>query len=82
MHATGILSGLRNSGGGKGKIISGNSVAGAKTAMLHNDGRVRTRAQAAVHASDGHAQSLIITGNLTVDLDAKTANVGASRLDL
>jgi DNA-binding winged helix-turn-helix (wHTH) protein len=63
-------------------IVSGNTVADAKIAMLHKDGSVGARTQAAVRTPNGLAQSFITTGNLTVDLDAKTVDVCGSRLDL
>lgn len=63
-------------------IVSRNTVADAKIAMLHKDGSVDADTEAAVRASNGHAQSFITTGNLTVDLEAKTVDVCGSRLDL
>jgi two-component system cell cycle response regulator CtrA len=40
------------------------------------------RIQAIVRRSKGHAQSLIVIGNLVVDLDEKSAAVGGARLHL
>jgi two-component system cell cycle response regulator CtrA len=51
------------------------------TKPFHKDELV-ARIQAIVRRSKGHAQSVINTGDLTVDLDQKTVHVGGARVHL
>ena len=51
------------------------------TKPFHKDELV-ARIHAIVRRSKGHAQSIIITGELTVNLDAKTVEVGGQRVHL
>jgi two-component system cell cycle response regulator CtrA len=51
------------------------------TKPFHKDELV-ARIHAIVRRSKGHAQSVINTGNLTVNLDAKTVEVGGQRVHL
>jgi two-component system cell cycle response regulator CtrA len=74
-------------------ILSGNAVVEAKVKALgfgaddymtkpfHKDELV-ARIQAVVRRSKGHSQSIITTGKLTVNLDAKTVEVDGSRVHL
>src|SRR5712675_3317874 len=74
-------------------ILSGNAIVEAKVKALgfgaddymtkpfHKDELV-ARIQAIVRRSKGHALSVINTGDLTVDLDQKTATVGGARVHL
>ena len=74
-------------------ILSGNAIVEAKVRALgfgaddymtkpfHKDELV-ARIQAVVRRSKGHSQSVITTGKLTVNLDAKTAEVDAQRVHL
>jgi two-component system cell cycle response regulator CtrA len=74
-------------------ILSGNAIVEAKVKALgfgaddymtkpfHKDELV-ARIQAVVRRSKGHSQSVITTGKLTVNLDAKTAEVNGSRVHL
>src|ERR1700729_1437510 len=74
-------------------ILSGNAIVEAKVKALgfgaddymtkpfHKDELV-ARIQAVVRRSKGHSQSVIITGKLTVNLDAKTVEVDGSRVHL
>src|SRR5579871_3581306 len=74
-------------------ILSGNAVVEAKVKALgfgaddymtkpfHKDELV-ARIQAVVRRSKGHSQSVITTGKLTVNLDAKTVEVDGSRVHL
>ena len=51
------------------------------TKPFHKDELV-ARIQAIVRRSKGHAQSVIVTGDLTVNLDQKTVEVGGTRVHL
>jgi two-component system cell cycle response regulator CtrA len=51
------------------------------TKPFHKDELV-ARIQAVVRRSKGHSQSVITTGKLTVNLDAKTVDVDGSRVHL
>ncbi len=51
------------------------------TKPFHKDELV-ARLHASVRRSKGHSQSVITTGNLTVNLDAKTVEVGGQRVHL
>jgi two-component system cell cycle response regulator CtrA len=51
------------------------------TKPFHKDELV-ARIHAVVRRSKGHAQSVINTGDITVNLDAKTVEVGGSRVHL
>jgi two-component system cell cycle response regulator CtrA len=51
------------------------------TKPFHKDELV-ARIHAIVRRSKGHSQSVITTGNLTVNLDAKTVEVGGQRVHL
>jgi two-component system cell cycle response regulator CtrA len=51
------------------------------TKPFHKDELV-ARIHAIVRRSKGHSQSIITTGNLTVNLDAKTVEVGGQRVHL
>src|SRR5436853_2881756 len=51
------------------------------TKPFHKDEMV-ARIHAIVRRSKGHAQSIIVTGDLVVDLDAKSATIGGARLHL
>jgi two-component system, cell cycle response regulator CtrA len=74
-------------------ILSGNAIVEAKVKALgfgaddymtkpfHKDELV-ARVQAVVRRSKGHSQSVITTGKLTVNLDAKTVEVDGSRVHL
>ena len=74
-------------------ILSGNAIVEAKVKALgfgaddymtkpfHKDELV-ARIQAVVRRSKGHSQSVITTGKLTVNLDAKTVEVDGSRIHL
>jgi len=74
-------------------ILSGNAIVEAKvkglgfgaddymTKPFHKDELV-ARVQAVVRRSKGHSQSVITTGKLTVNLDAKTVEVDGSRVHL
>ena len=74
-------------------ILSGNAIVEAKVKALgfgaddymtkpfHKDELV-ARIQAVVRRSKGHSQSVITTGRLTVNLDAKTVEVDSSRVHL
>src|ERR1700761_6008777 len=74
-------------------ILSGNAIVEAKVKALgfgaddymtkpfHKDELV-ARIQAVVRRSKGHSQSVITTGKLTVNLDAKTVEVDDSRVHL
>ncbi len=74
-------------------ILSGNAIVEAKvkglgfgaddymTKPFHKDELV-ARIQAVVRRSKGHSQSVITTGKLTVNLDAKTVEVDGSRVHL
>jgi two-component system cell cycle response regulator CtrA len=74
-------------------ILSGNAIVEAKVRALgfgaddymtkpfHKDELV-ARIQAVVRRSKGHSQSVITTGKLTVNLDAKTVEVDGSRVHL
>jgi two-component system cell cycle response regulator CtrA len=74
-------------------ILSGNAIVEAKVKALgfgaddymtkpfHKDELV-ARIQAVVRRSKGHSQSVIITGKLTVNLDAKTVEVDSQRVHL
>jgi two-component system cell cycle response regulator CtrA len=74
-------------------ILSGNAIVETKvkalgfgaddylTKPLHKDELV-ARIQAVVRRSKGHSQSVIITGKLTVNLDAKTVEVDSQRVHL
>ncbi len=74
-------------------ILSGNAIVEAKVTALgfgaddymtkpfHKDELV-ARIQAVVRRSKGHSQSVITTGKLTVNLDAKTVEVDGSRVHL
>ena len=74
-------------------ILSGNAIVEAKVKALgfgaddymtkpfHKDELV-ARIQAVVRRSKGHSQSVITTGRLTVNLDAKTVEVDGSRVHL
>jgi two-component system cell cycle response regulator CtrA len=74
-------------------ILSGNVIVEAKVKALgfgaddymtkpfHKDELV-ARIQAVVRRSKGHSQSLITTGKLTVNLDAKTVEVDGARVHL
>ena len=74
-------------------ILSGNAIVEAKVKALgfgaddymtkpfHKDELV-ARIQAVVRRSKGHSQSVIITGKLTVNLDAKTVEVDGQRVHL
>ena len=74
-------------------ILSGNAIVEAKVKALgfgaddymtkpfHKDELV-ARIQAVVRRSKGHSQSVITTGKLTVNLDAKTVEVDGSRVHL
>jgi two-component system cell cycle response regulator CtrA len=74
-------------------ILSGNAIVEAKVRALgfgaddymtkpfHKDELV-ARIQAVVRRSKGHSQSVIITGKLTVNLDAKTVEVDGQRVHL
>ena len=74
-------------------ILSGNAIVEAKVKALgfgaddymtkpfHKDELV-ARIQAVVRRSKGHAQSVITTGKLTVNLDAKTVEVDGTRVHL
>ena len=74
-------------------ILSGNAIVEAKVKALgfgaddymtkpfHKDELV-ARIQAVVRRSKGHSQSVIITGKLTVNLDAKTVEVDGTRVHL
>ena len=74
-------------------ILSGNAIVEAKVKALgfgaddymtkpfHKDELV-ARIQAVVRRSKGHSQSVITTGKLTVNLDAKTVEVDSSRVHL
>jgi two-component system cell cycle response regulator CtrA len=74
-------------------VLSGNAIVEAKikalgfgaddymTKPFHKDELV-ARLLAVVRRSKGHAQSLITTGHLTVDLDAKTVEADGSRVHL
>jgi two-component system, cell cycle response regulator CtrA len=74
-------------------ILSGNAIVESKVKALgfgaddymtkpfHKDELV-ARIQAVVRRSKGHSQSVITTGKLTVNLDAKTVEVDGSRVHL
>src|SRR5256885_2700537 len=74
-------------------ILSGNAIVEAKvkavgfgaddymTKPFHKDELV-ARIQAVVRRSKGHSQSVITTGNLTLNLDEKTAEANGARLHL
>jgi two-component system cell cycle response regulator CtrA len=74
-------------------ILSGNAIVEAKVKALgfgaddymtkpfHKDELV-ARIQAVVRRSKGHSQSVITTGKLTVNLDAKTVEVDGTRVHL
>jgi two-component system cell cycle response regulator CtrA len=74
-------------------ILTGNAIVEAKVKALgfgaddymtkpfHKDELV-ARIQAVVRRSKGHSQSVIITGKLTVNLDAKTVEVDSQRVHL
>ena len=74
-------------------ILSGNAIVEAKVKALgfgaddymtkpfHKDELV-ARIQAVVRRSKGHSQSVITTGKLTVNLDAKTVEVDGARVHL
>src|ERR1700691_5968100 len=74
-------------------ILSGNAIVEAKVKALgfgaddymtkpfHKD-ELGARIQAVVRRSKGHSQSVIITGKLTVNLDAKTVEVDGQRVHL
>ena len=74
-------------------ILSGNAIVEAKVKALgfgaddymtkpfHKDELI-ARIQAVVRRSKGHSQSVITTGKLTVNLDAKTVEVDGSRVHL
>ncbi|HEX5281104.1 MAG TPA: response regulator transcription factor [Micropepsaceae bacterium] len=74
-------------------ILSGNAIVEAKVKALgfgaddymtkpfHKDELV-ARIQAVVRRSKGHSQSVIITGQLTLNLDEKTVEANGSRLHL
>jgi len=74
-------------------ILSGNAIVEAKVRALgfgaddymtkpfHKDELV-ARIQAVVRRSKGHSQSIIVTGKLTVKLDAKTVEVDGQRVHL
>ncbi len=74
-------------------ILSGNAIVEAKVRALgfgaddymtkpfHKDELI-ARIQAVVRRSKGHSQSVITTGKLTVNLDAKTVEVDGSRVHL
>ena len=74
-------------------ILSGNAIVEAKVKALgfgaddymtkpfHKDELI-ARIQAVVRRSQGHSQSVITTGKLTVNLDAKTVEVDGSRVHL
>ena len=74
-------------------ILSGNAIVEAKVKALgfgaddymtkpfHKDELV-ARIQAVVRRSKGHSQSVITTGKLIVNLDAKTVEVDGSRVHL
>ena len=74
-------------------ILSGNAIVEAKVKALgfgaddymtkpfHKDELV-ARIQAVVRRSEGHSQSVITTGKLTVNLDAKTVEVDGARVHL
>src|SRR5204863_2239033 len=74
-------------------ILSGNAIVEAKVKALrvgaddymtkpfHKDELV-ARIQAVVRRSKGHSQSVITTGKLTVNLDAKTVEVDSQRVHL
>jgi two-component system cell cycle response regulator CtrA len=74
-------------------ILSGNAIVEAKVKALgfgaddymtkpfHKDELV-ARIQAVVRRSKGHSQSVIISGKLTVNLDAKTVEVDGQRVHL
>ena len=74
-------------------ILSGNAIVEAKVRALgfgaddymtkpfHKDELV-ARIQAVVRRSKGHSQSVITTGKLTVNLDAKTVEVDTQRVHL
>src|SRR5436853_3515411 len=74
-------------------ILSGNAIVEAKVKALgfgaddymtkpfHKDELV-ARIQAVVRRSKGHSQSVITTGNLTLNLDEKTVEVDGSRVPL
>ncbi len=74
-------------------ILSGNAIVEAKVKALgfgaddymtkpfHKDELV-ARIQAVVRRSNGHSQSVITTGKLTVNLDAKTVEVDGQRVHL
>ena len=74
-------------------ILSGNAIVEAKVKALgfgaddymtkpfHKDELV-ARVQAVIRRSKGHSQSVITTGKLTVNLDAKTVEVDGSRVHL
>jgi two-component system, cell cycle response regulator CtrA len=74
-------------------ILSGNAIVESKVKALgfgaddymtkpfHKDELV-ARIQAVVRRSKGHSQSIITTGKLTVNLDAKTVEVDESRVHL
>jgi two-component system cell cycle response regulator CtrA len=51
------------------------------TKPFHRDELI-ARIQAVVRRSKGHSQSIVHTGKLAVNLDAKTVEVGGSRLNL
>jgi two-component system cell cycle response regulator CtrA len=51
------------------------------TKPFHRDELI-ARIQAVVRRSKGHSQSIVCTGKLAVNLDAKTAEVGGARLHL
>ena len=74
-------------------ILSGNAIVEAKVKALgfgaddymtkpfHKDELI-ARIQAVVRRSKGHSQSVITTGKLTVNLDAKTVDVDGTRVHL
>jgi two-component system cell cycle response regulator CtrA len=74
-------------------VLSGNSIVDSKVKALglgaddymtkpfHKDELV-ARIQALVRRSKGHSQSVITTGKLTVNLDAKTVEVDGTRVHL
>ena len=74
-------------------ILSGNAIVEAKVKALgfgaddymtkpfHKDELI-ARIQAVVRRSNGHSQSVITTGKLTVNLDAKTVELDGSRVHL
>ena len=74
-------------------ILSGNAIVEAKVKALgfgaddymtkpfHKDELV-ARIQAVVRRSKGHSQSVIVTGQLTLNLDEKTVEANGSRLHL